>query len=160
MTDYPKRLIEVDLPIKKISAHARREKSVRHGHISTLHIWWARRPLAASRATTYAALIHPPEDIGEWERGRQFITRLSEWDNSLDATLLDEARKSILEANGNVPPKVLDPFSGGGAIPLETQRLGCETYASDYNPVAALILKCTLEFPKKYRDSDGKTESI
>jgi len=144
-----KRFIEESFPVKEVSEHSSREKNIRHGHISTLHIWWARRPLASSRATSYAALIHAPEDVEEWEKKRQFIAELSKWENSLNMAIIEKARKDILKANGK-PPRVLDPFAGGGAIPLETLRLGCETYAGEYNPVAVLILKCTLEYPQKY----------
>ena len=115
-----------------------------------LHIWWARRPLASSRATAYAALTPPPKNTDEWNRKRDFIKDLSEWKNSLNSYWIDRARKDILEANGGIPPKVLDPFGGGGSIPLEALRLGCETYSNDLNPVAVLIQKCTLEYPQKY----------
>ena len=145
-----KRFIEETFPVKEVSAEASREKNIRHGHISTLHIWWARRPLAASRATAYAALTPPSKDIDEWSQKRDFISNLSKWENSLNPSLIERARKEILEANGGVPPKVLDPFGGGGAIPLEALRLGCETYSNDLNPVAVLIQKCTLEYPQKY----------
>ncbi len=142
--------IEADFPIKKVSEHSVREKNIRHGHISTLHIWWARRPLAASRASIYAALTPSPESEEERKEKAEFIANLSAWENSLNEELLSRARKEILEANRGRPPKVLDPFAGGGAIPLEALRLGCETYAGDLNPVAVLILKATLEFPQKY----------
>lgn len=142
--------IEVDFPIKEVSYESAREKNIRHGHISTLHIWWARRPLAASRASIYAALTPEPASEEERLKKSQFISELSSWDNSLNKEKLEKARKDILEANNGEPPKVLDPFAGGGAIPLEALRLGCETYASDLNPVAVLIEKCTLEYPQKY----------
>jgi adenine-specific DNA methylase len=145
-----KRFIEETFPVKEVSIESAREKNIRHGHISTLHIWWARRPLASSRATSYAALIPVPENIEEWNRKRQFIIDFSKWGNSLNQHLIEKARKDILEANDGKPPKVLNPFAGGGAIPLEALRLGCETYASDLNPVAVLIQKCTLEYPQKY----------
>lgn len=145
-----KRFIEVSFPIKEVSEESVREKNIRHGHISTLHIWWARRPLASSRATSYAALIPAPKDVVDWEKKRQFIIELSKWENSLNSSIIEKARKDILEANGGKPPKVLDPFAGGGSIPLEALRLGCETYAGDYNPVAVLILKAVLEYPQKY----------
>ncbi len=176
-----KRFIEESFPVKEVSAISAREKSIRHGHICTLHIWWARRPLASSRATAYAALtpappLSPPEGGmkgGEWQRQRDFIVELSKWENSLNAPLLERARRDILQAHaerlsaergepvtvedieaGRAPrPRVLDPFAGGGAIPLEALRLGCETYASDYNPVAVLILKATLEYPQKFGNS-------
>jgi len=142
--------IEVDFPVKEVSAESAREKNIRHGHISTLHIWWARRPLAASRATIYAALTPEPKSEREREERKKFIAELCRWENSNNRELIERARKDILEANGGVPPKVLDPFAGGGAIPLEALRLGCETYASDLNPVAVLIEKATLEYPQKY----------
>jgi len=145
-----KRFIEVSFPVKEVSIESAREKNIRHGHISTLHIWWARRPLASSRATSYAALIPAPENGVEWDKKRQFIINLSKWENSLDPMLIEKARKDILEENGGKPLRVLDPFAGGGAIPLEALRLGCEIYAGEYNPVAILILKCTLEYPQKY----------
>jgi len=145
-----RRFIEETFPVKEVGAESSREKHIRHGHISTLHIWWARRPLASSRATNYAALIPAPESIDEWNKKRQFIIDFSKWENSLNPALIQRARKDILEANSGKPPKVLDPFGGGGAIPLEALRLGCETYSNDYNPVAVLIQKCTLEYPQKY----------
>ena len=151
-----KRFIEVSFPVKEVSIESAREKNIRHGHISALHIWWARRPLASSRATSYAALIPAPKNDVDWDKKRQFIIELSKWENPLDPMRIEKARKDILEANGGKPLKVLDPFAGGGAIPLEALRLGCETYAGEYNPVAVLILKCTLEYPQKY----GKPKKI
>ena len=145
-----KRFIEDTFPVKEVSIQSAKEKSIRHGHISTLHIWWARRPLASSRATNYAALIPVPENVDEWNKKRQFIAEFSKWENSLNQTMIQKAREDILKANGGQPPRVLDPFAGGGAIPLEALRLGCETYASDLNPVAVFIEKCTLEYPQKY----------
>ncbi len=151
-----KRFIEVSFPVKEVSIESAREKNIRHGHISTLHIWWARRPLASSRATAYASLIPAPKNNVEWDKKSQFIIELSKWENSLNPHLIEKARKDILDANGGEPLKVLDPFAGGGAIPLEALRLGCETYAGEYNPVAILILKCTLEYPQKY----GKPKEV
>jgi len=145
-----KRFIEESFPVKEVSEESAKEKNIRHGHISTLHIWWARRPLASSRATVYAALIPAAKNTEEWNNKRNFIIDLCKWENSNNKELIEKARKEILEANNGKPPKVLDPFAGGGAIPLEALRLGCETYASDYNPVAVLIEKCTLEYPQKY----------
>ena len=145
-----KRFIEETFPVKEVSIESAREKNIRHGHISTLHIWWARRPLASSRATAYSALIPAPENIDEWDRRRRFIIDFSKWENSLNQRMIEQAREDILKANNGVPPKVLDPFGGGGAIPLEALRLGCETYTGDLNPVAVLIQKCTLEYPQKY----------
>lgn len=148
-----KSFIERDFPVKEVSEESAREKNIRHGHISTLHIWWARRPLASSRASVYAALTPEPKDEEERLKRSQFIHNLSKWENSLNKKLIEMAREEILNVNGGKPPKVLDPFAGGGAIPLEALRLGCDTYASDLNPVAVLIEKCTLEYPQKY----GKT---
>ena len=145
-----RRFIEESFPVKEVSAISAKETSARRGHIKTLHVWWARRPLAASRATAYAALTPAADNITEWQRRRDFIVELSKWENSLNPHLLERARRDILEASGGKPPRVLDPFAGGGAIPLEALRLGCETYASDYNPVAVLLLKATLEYPQKY----------
>ncbi len=154
-----RRFIEESFPVKEVSAESAREKNIRFGNISTLHIWWARRPLASSRATNYAALIpaiDPNRNPDEWNKRRNFIIDLSKWENCLNQTMIQKAREDILKANGGNPPRVLDPFAGGGAIPLEALRLGCETYASDYNPVATLILKCTLEYPQKY----GKPKKV
>jgi len=171
-----KSFLESDFPIKEVSAESVREKNIHHGHISTLHIWWARRPLAASRATIYAGLIPAPKNEEERLKKSQFIAAftpeykrwlddpvnkkqpknilqencLAKWENSLNERIIKKAREEILKANNGKPPKVLDPFAGGGSIPLEALRLGCETYASDLNPVAVLILKCTLEYPQKY----------
>ena len=100
-----KRFIEESFPVKEVSAESAREKNIRHGHISTLHIWWARRPLASSRTTAYAALIPPPKDAEEWNAKRNFISDLSKWENSLSPHLIETARKEILEANGGVPPQ-------------------------------------------------------
>ena len=145
-----KRFIEETFPVKEVSEKSAHEKNIRHGHISTLHIWWSRKPLASSRATAYAALTPPPENTEEWNRKRDFIINLSKWENSLNPHFIERARQDILEANGGVPPKVLDPFGGGGSIPLEALRLGCEAYSNDLNPVTVLIQKCTLEYPQKY----------
>lgn len=145
-----RRFIETSFPVKEISSISAKEKNIRHGHISTLHIWWARRPLAAGRSTIYAALTPEPDSEEERIARSDFIRRLSEWANSLDPGLIGKARQEILKASGGRAPRVLDPFAGGGSIPLEALRLGCETYSSDLNPVAVLINKATLEFPQKY----------
>ncbi len=214
MSDYPRRLIEVDLPIKRISAHARREKSIRHGHISTLHIWWARRPLAACRAVICAALWPDPADplcpqpfrdraarlitsfakgitstqalrdtcseysLGRWLKFPQmegsldttneahlnllryslldFIADFANWDNSTQKAYLETARaltQAAHEALGGAPgtrPLVVDPFAGGGAIPLEALRVGADAFASDLNPVAVLLNKVVLEYIPRY----------
>jgi putative DNA methylase len=214
MRPFPKRLIEVDLPIKRISAHARREKSIRHGHISTLHIWWARRPLAACRAVLCAALWPDPADEhcpqsfretaarlmhkfaftaaeersvadlchpytwGKLSVLRQpdgqldptnsdhlnflryllldFIADFSNWDASTEPHYLEMARaltQAAHEGLGGLPgtrPLVVDPFAGGGAIPLEALRIGADAFASDLNPVAVLLNKVVLEYIPKY----------
>jgi len=156
-----KRFIEESFPVKGISEISAKEKNIRHGHISTLHIWWARRPLASSRATSYAALIPATDDVEAWDKTRQFIIELSKWENSLNYGVIEKAKNDILEANGRKPLRALDPFAGGGSIPLEALRLGCETHAIEYNPVAVLILKCTLEYPQRYgkpKPKDTKNE--
>jgi Adenine-specific DNA methylase containing a Zn-ribbon len=124
-----KSFIEVTFPIKEVSEESAREKNIRHGHISTLHIWWARRPLASSRATTYAALIPYPSTEMEAKDKAKFIAELSKWENSLREDLIKKAREDILKANGGKTLRVLDPFAGGGSIPLECLRLGLETHA-------------------------------
>ncbi len=202
-TSYPKRLIEVDLPIKRISAHARREKSIRHGHISTLHIWWARRPLAACRAVICAALWPDPADplcpvsfrevartqMLRWAAEHRrllspesfkrfnslgkdpnrlsdplelrqalldFIADFANWDNSTSKEYLETSRTltwAAHEALGGEPgtrPLVVDPFAGGGAIPLEALRVGADAFASDLNPVAVLLNKVVLEYIPRY----------
>jgi putative DNA methylase len=152
-----RRFIEESFPVKEVSAISAREKSIRHGHISTLHIWWARRPLAASRATAYAALSPASSDIETWQRKRDFIVDLSKWENALDQRLLDKAHAQVTEANEGKVPRVLDPFAGGGSYPLEALRLGCESHASDSNPVAVLLLKATLEYPWRFgRPTSGE----
>ncbi|MEW5705356.1 MAG: DUF1156 domain-containing protein [Actinomycetota bacterium] len=148
-----KRFIEESFPVKEVSVESAKEKNIRHGHISTLHIWWARRPLASSRATNYAALIpaiDPEKEPDKWQTTRNSIINFSKWENSQNPTMIETARKDISLANNGNAPKVLDPFGGGGSIPLEALRLGCEVYSNDLNPVAVLIQKCTLEYPQKY----------
>jgi putative DNA methylase len=144
------RYIEELFPVKEVSLESADEKNIHNGHIATLHIWWARKPLASSRATNYASLIPSPRDEREKNRRKQFIIELSKWKNISNQTILKQAQKEILETNDGKPVRVLDPFSGGGSIPLEALRLGCETYATDYNPVAVLIGKATLEYPQKF----------
>ena len=154
-----RRFIEESFPVKEIGIESSEEKNVRHGHISTLHIWWARRPLAASRSTMFAALTDS-KTISK--KKTEFIIDLSKWKNSLNYEILKNARNDILKNNNGNIPKILDPFSGGGSIPLEALRLGCDTYASDYNPVAIILLKCTLEYPQKFNSrniQDGLDET-
>jgi putative DNA methylase len=147
------RLIEVDFPIRPVSEESVREKNIRHGHISTLHIWWARRPLAASRTTALAALL--PDDPHRREALLRLVRDLAPYEAVQgENPELEKARALIREAFGGRPPRVLDPFAGGGSIPLEALRLGCEVHALDYNPVAVLILKCVLEYPQRYAKPD------
>lgn len=158
----PKRkLIEVALPLEAINRESAREKSIRHGHPSTLHLWWARRPLAAARAVLFAQLVDDPssnpqefptEELQRKERERlhKLIERLVVWENIRDEKLLAEAHAEILKSTEDNPPPILDPFAGGGTIPLEAQRLGLEAHASDLNPVAVLINKALIEIPPKF----------
>jgi putative DNA methylase len=146
-----KRLIEDFLPIAEISYHAAREKSIRDGHISTLHLWWARRPLAAARAAVAGTLLPAPANQEQRERLKVTLAEACAWAGS--ETSIAELRRMILANNGGVPPKVLDMFAGGGAIPLEAARLGCESYAVDLNPVAHIIELCTLVYPQTYGPS-------
>ena len=144
-----RRLIEEYLPVAAVSYEATREKLLRRRdyHISTLHLWWARRPLAAARAAVYGALVPAPEEV-DAERLGTFFTSLCAWGGPTSA--IAEARRQIIEANGGQSPKVLDMFAGGGAIPLEATRLGCETTALELNPVAHLIELCTLDYPQRF----------
>ncbi|MCQ3809092.1 MAG: DUF1156 domain-containing protein [Acidimicrobiia bacterium] len=155
---YRRKLIEVALPLDAINAASAREKSIRHGHPSTLHLWWSRKPLAACRAVLFASLIDDPssqpdrfptEAAQNAERKRLFelIEELVVWENSNDPEVLVKARAEVAAScDGHLPP-VLDPFAGGGSIPLEAQRLGLEAHASDLNPVAVLINKAMIEIP-------------
>ena len=148
-----RKLIEYDLPLADISEESAREKNIRHGHPSTLHIWWARRPLASSRATAFAALMDDPgpEHPQERERLLELVKKITPWEAVKDGNSADiEEARRLIRAQYGYAPKVLDPFSGGGSIPLEALRLGCETYANDYNPVAVFIEKATLEWPQKF----------
>ena len=177
----PRKLIEVALPLDKINAAAAREKSIRQGHPSTLHLWWARRPLAAARAVLFAQLVNDPgyerhlnrgvnkvEAAKERERLFKIIEDLVLWENTSNEKVLNTARAEIwkswretCELNRNHPdaatlfnpeklPAFHDPFAGGGAIPLEAQRLGLESYASDLNPVAVTINKAMIEIPPRF----------
>lgn len=162
-----RKLIEVALPLEAINREAAREKSIRHGHPSTLHLWWARRPLAAARAVLFAQLVDDPDSRPEaeaiadpderaaWvsaERTRLFrlIEELVKWENSTNDRVLSAARAEIMRSTNGNPPAILDPFAGGGTIPLEAQRLGLEAHASDLNPVAVLINKALIEIPPKF----------
>jgi putative DNA methylase len=177
----PRKLIEVALPLDKINEAAAREKAIRHGHPSTLHLWWARRPLAAARAVLFGQLVNDPgyerhlnrgvnkvEAAKERERLFKIIEDLVVWENTNNETVLNAARAEIwkswretCELNRNHPdaeslfnpeklPAFHDPFAGGGAIPLEAQRLGLESYASDLNPVAVTINKAMIEIPPQF----------
>ena len=179
MTVARRKLIEVALPLDAINAASRREKSIRHGHPSTLHLWWARRPLAAARAVIFAQMVDDPsadpeqfptKESQERERDRLFgiLERLVQWENTTNEDLLSEARHEILRSwrrtcrdsadharaeelfNPDQLPAFHDPFAGGGALPLEAQRLGLEAYASDLNPVAVLICKAMIEIPPRF----------
>lgn len=150
MSSSNHRFIEDSFPVKEVGISGAKEKNIRQGHISTMHIWWARRPLGVSRATAYASLVPAAESLEEWQRQRNFIIGMCQWNSSLDPHMLEKARRDILQANKGRPPRVLDPFSGGGSYPLEAMRLGCEAYANDYNPVAVLVLKASLEYPQKF----------
>ena len=179
MTVTRTKLIEVSLPLDAINAASAREKSIRHGHPSTLHLWWARRPLAAARAVIFAQLVDDPSSVPEEfptpeaqeaERERLFalLRELVQWKNTGNETLLERAREEIRRSwrrtcadNADHPraaelfdpetlPAFHDPFAGGGALPLEAQRLGLEAHASDLNPVAVLINKAMIEIPPKF----------
>ena len=179
---YRRKLIEVDLPLDAINAESAREKSIRHGHPSTMHLWWALRPLAACRAVIFASLVDDPvdctdefptEDAQRVERQRlhELIKRMVKWENSSDAALLAESRyeiaRSVARSNDETAPTeptavldylnrqakpIYDPFCGGGSIPLEAQRLGLRAVGSDLNPVAVLITKALIEIPPKFAD--------
>ncbi len=174
-----RKLIEVALPLEAINKASAREKSIRHGHPSTLHLWWARRPLAAARAVIFAQMVDDPSSLPDLfptekkqqkERERLFriIEDLVQWENTTNEPVLQKARDEIWQswrracaANADHPrakelfdrhklPAFHDPFAGGGSLPLEAQRLGLEAYASDLNPVAVLINKAMIEFPPKF----------
>ncbi|HMU87472.1 MAG TPA: DUF1156 domain-containing protein, partial [Agitococcus sp.] len=177
----PKKLIETSLPLDAINEAAAREKSIRHGHPSTLHLWWARRPLAAARAVIFAQMVNDPgyerhlgrgvnKDKAHLERERLFeiMRKLVQWENTNNEDVLEQARAEIRKSwretcalnkghpqaaelfNPDKLPAFHDPFAGGGALPLEAQRLGLESYASDLNPVAVLINKAMIEIPPKF----------
>jgi putative DNA methylase len=153
-----KKLIEVALPLEAINKESAREKSIRHGHPSTLHLWWARRPLAACRAVLFASLVDDPSSLpdqfpteADQDKERQRLFRLIEelvkWENTNNHMLLKAAHEEILKSTDGNPPPIYDPFCGGGSIPLEAQRLGLESYGSDLNPVAVLMTKALIEVP-------------
>ena len=161
MTTVKKKLIETSLPLEAINAASAREKSIRHGHPSTLHLYWARRPLATVRAVLFAQLVDDPAsrpdefptvESQDKERARlhTLMEKLIIWENSNDEKLLEQAREEIRKSNNGTLPAVVDPFAGGGSIPLEAQRLGLESHASDLNPLAVLINKALIEIPPKF----------
>ena len=159
MSGVRPKLIEVALPLAAINKAASREKSIRHGHPSTLHLWWARRPLAATRAVIWASLVDDPSgdesltpEEQEKERQRLFgiLERLVVWENSNNPDVLAEAKAEIDRCFPDGPPPILDPFAGGGSIPLEAQRLGLKALAGDLNPVAVLINKAMIEIPPRF----------
>ncbi|RLP09497.1 DUF1156 domain-containing protein [Propionibacterium australiense] len=156
-----KKLIETSLPLEAINAASAREKSIRHGHPSTLHLYWSRKPLATARAVLFAQLVDDPasrpeefpttaEQDAERARLHALMEKLVVWENSWDENLLRQAREEIRKSNDGRLPPVLDPFAGGGSIPLEAQRLGLEAHASDLNPLAVLINKALIEIPPKF----------
>ena len=174
-----KKLIEVALPLEAINVASAREKSIRHGHPSTLHLYWARRPLAAARAVIFAQMVDDPsanpdlfptEKAQDKERKRLFgiIEDLVKWENTTNEKVIRAAREEILASwrrtcadNADHPkakdlfdrdklPGFHDPFAGGGALPLEAQRLGLESYATDLNPVAVIINKAMIEIPPRF----------
>lgn len=159
-----KKLIEVALPLDDINAASAREKSIRHGHPSTLHLWWARRPLAAARAVIWSSLVDDPsahpeefptveEQAAERERLFDILRELVVWENSNNDRVLNAAKAEIKRSMGDDLPPLLDPFAGGGAIPLEAQRLGLEAYAQDLNPVAVTINKAMIEIPSLFANN-------
>lgn len=145
-----RRLIEEELPLKQVNDESAREKSLRHGHISTLHLWWARRPLAMSRAVVFGTLFPDPSDDTERMAVLQQLALASPFEASTNPARIDPLRRYLQKAYPDGPPKVLDCFAGGGAIPLEALRLGCDTTAVDLNPVAHLVEKCILEYPQRF----------
>jgi len=158
---YKRKLIEVALPLVAINRESAREKSIRHGHPSTLHLWWARRPLAACRAVLFASLVDDPsahpdqfptDEAQERERLRLFgiIESLVKWESTTDPVVLGAAEAEIARSCRGDLPAIFDPFCGGGSIPLEAQRLGLEAHASDLNPVAVLITKALIEIPPQF----------
>ena len=149
---YDRRLIEDSLPLEVISEQSAREKRIRSGHISTLHIWWARRPLAAMRAVIFASLIPAPKDDAERDYLHKLIADIVNWDSvkNGNSPRIEEARALIRKHYPDAPPKVLDPFMGGGSTGLEALRLGANAYGVELNPIAYIIQLCTLVYPQTY----------
>ena len=152
MTD--RRLIEEELPLRVVNAASAREKSLRHGHISTMHLWWARRPLAMSRAVVFGTLLPDPGDDARRKEILDLLAEAAPFEASVQEARINPLKKLLAEAYPDGPPKVLDCFAGGGAIPLEALRLGCDVTAVDLNPVAHLIEKCVLEYPQRFGQLD------
>ena len=149
-----RRLIEEELPLKAINVESAREKSLRHGHISTMHLWWARRPLAMSRAVVFGTLLPDPGNDATRSEILDLLARASPFEESTRMARMEPLCRLLAAAYPNSPPKVLDCFAGGGSIPLEALRLGCDTTAVDLNPVAHLIEKCVLEYPQQFGQPD------
>ncbi len=157
MTD--RRLIEEELPLKEVNAESAREKSLRHGHISTMHLWWARRPLSMSQAVVFGTLLPDPGDEVKRNEILKLLAEASSFEALTNPTRTKPLRKLLEDAYPAGRPRVLDCFAGGGAIPLEALRLGCDTTAVDLNPVAHLIEKCTLEYPQRFGQPDERGEN-
>ena len=155
-----RRLIEEKLPLKEVNAESAREKSLRHGHISTMHLWWARRPLAMSRAVVFGTLLPDPGDKAKRKEILDLIARAAPFEAKRNASAIEQLRKLLADAYADEPPKVLDCFAGGGAIPLEALRLGCDVTAVDLNPVAHLIEKCVLKYPQQFGQPDERGENL
>ncbi len=158
---YRKKLIEVALPLQAINYASAHEKEIKVGKPTSVHLWWSRKPLATCRAVLFASLVEDPsarpeefptEEAQERERQRLFriIEQLVKWENSNNHTVLTAAKAEIMRCTGNSPPPLLDPFCGGGSIPLEAQRLGLEAHGRDLNPVAVLITKALIEIPPRF----------
>ena len=158
---YKKKLIEVALPLAKINEESAKEKTIRHGHPSTLHLWWARRPFCSARALIWATLIDDPssdttkfptleDQAKERQRLFEILEGISSWDSLRNKFALDAARTEIHRSTGGNLPTICDPFGGGGAIPLEAVRLGLPTVTGDLNPVAVLILRAMVDIPQRF----------
>jgi len=171
MTVVKRKLIEVAIPLEAINRESAREKSIRFGHPSTLHLWWARRPLASCRAVLFSQLVDDPssnpaefptEELQKKERQRlfQIVEKLVVWENIHDSALLREANAEIMKSTNNNPPAILDPFAGGGSIPLEALRLGLKSFASDLNPIPVLINKSLIEIPGKWKNRSPVSPNI
>ena len=151
MKNEDRRLIEDYLPLDTLNAIASKEKLHPRHYVSLIHYWPARRPTTACRAAIYAALVPAPSTDKEREEAASFVTKLAAF--KPDSKAIKEARDRIQKHHGGLAPKILDMFAGGGAIPLEAARLGCESHAIDYNPVAHLIELCTLVYPQTFGPS-------